>query len=114
MNPVALFLITFSIASLVAGELLLKHAMQSTVQNGYKHRTFIIFFGAGSAAMASYFFLTLGLLQKLDLSYLFPFQGLSVLFIGAAAAVFLREKLDARLILGSFLITAGVVLVSMS
>ena len=60
------------------------------------------------------FFLTLGLLRHFDLSYLYPFQGLSVIFISVAAAFLLREKLTVQLILGSLLITAGVVLVSIS
>ena len=59
------------------------------------------------------FFLTLGLLQRFDLSYLYPFQGLSVIFITILAAVVLK-KLSARLTIGALLITAGIVLVSMS
>jgi uncharacterized membrane protein len=66
------------------------------------------------AAMTVYFFLSLGLLQRFDLSYLYPFQGTSIIFISVAAAVLLREKLSLRLIVGSLLITAGVVLVSLS
>ena len=55
-----------------------------------------------------------GLLQRFDLSYLYPFQGLSVIFITILAAVVLKEKLSARLTIGALLITAGIVLVSMS
>ena len=114
MTPVALLLILSSIVGLVAGELLLKHAMQSTVARGFRQRTFIIFLLAGLAAMTIYFFLSLGLLQRFDLSYLYPFQGTSIIFISVAAAVLLREKLTPRLVIGSLLITAGVVLVSLS
>jgi uncharacterized membrane protein len=60
------------------------------------------------------FFLTLGLLQRFDLSYLYPFQGLSVIIISVMAAVMLKEKLTSQLIIGALLITAGIVLVSMS
>ena len=60
------------------------------------------------------FFITLGLLQRFDLSYLYPFQGLSVVIISVLAAVILREKLTARLFVGAALISAGVVLVSLS
>ena len=60
------------------------------------------------------FFLTLGLLQHFDLSYLYPFQGLSVIFISVAAAVVLREKLTLQLTIGALLISAGIVLVSLS
>ncbi|MBA2271988.1 MAG: EamA family transporter [Chthoniobacterales bacterium] len=114
MTPFALFLILTSIAGLVTGELLLKHAMQSTHAGGFRQRTFVLFLFGGVSAMAVYFFLTLGLLQQFDLSYLYPFQGLSVIFISIAAALLLREKLNLQLILGSVLITAGVVLVSVS
>ncbi len=114
MTPIALFLILTSLAAFVAGQLLLKHGMEATVAGGYRHRTFIIFVFAGTMAMAVSFFLTLGLLQKFDLSYLDPFQGLSVIFVSLTAMVFLREKLNLRLALGSLLIAAGLVLVSLS
>ena len=68
----------------------------------------------GVFLMTISFFLTLGLLQRFDLSYLYPFQGLSVIFITMLAAVVLKEKLSARLTIGALLITAGIVLVSMS
>ena len=114
MTPVALLLILISVAALVAGELLLKHAMQSTVAGGFRQRTFAVFLLAGVTAMGVYFLLTLGLLQRFDLSYVYPFQGLSVIFISIAAALLLREKLTVPLVVGSLLITAGVVLVSIS
>jgi uncharacterized membrane protein len=114
VTPFALTLILVAVASLVAGELLLKHAMESTVARGYRQRTFAFFLVAGVGAMAIYFFLTLGLLQRFDLSFLYPFEGLSLIFISIAAAVLLRERLTPKLILGSLLITAGVVLVSLS
>ena len=60
------------------------------------------------------FFITLGLLQRFDLSYLYPFQGLSIIIISLIAALILKEKLSWRLMIGVLLITAGVVLVSMS
>lgn len=114
MTPLPLFLVLLSVAALVSGELLLKHAMQSTVARGFRQRTFAGFLLGGVASMAVYFFLTLGLLQRFDLSYVYPFQGLSVIFISAAAALLLRERLSPRLIAGSLLVTAGVVLVSIS
>jgi uncharacterized membrane protein len=54
------------------------------------------------------------LLQRFDLSYLYPFQGLSVIFITLMAAVVLKEKLNMRLAIGALLISVGIVLVSMS
>ena len=114
MSPLVLLIILISLAAFVAGQILLKRAMESTVAAGFRQRTFAVFIVAGTAAMAVSYFLNLGLLQRLDLSYLYPFQGLSVLFITAAAALLLREKLTPPLIFGSLLITAGVVLVSIS
>ena len=113
MTPLALLLILISVCSLVAGELLLKHAMQAT-HGHFRPGAFAALLVTGLLAMAVYFLLTLGLLQRLDLSYVYPFQGLSVIFISVAAAVLLREQLSMKLIIGSVLITAGVVLVSMS
>ena len=68
----------------------------------------------GILLMTISFFLTLGLLQRFDLSYLYPFQGLSVIIISLIAAAVLKETLTWRLMIGAILITAGVVLVSMS
>ena len=114
MNAISLFLILTSLVGFVAGQLLLKRAMDTTGDRGFFHRTFIFLFVGGTGAMAVGFFLTLGLMQQFDLSYLYPFQGLTVIFISIAAAVLLREKLTLPLVLGSLLITAGVVLVSIS
>ncbi len=114
MTPFQLLLILISLATFVAGQLLLKRAMESTVARGFRQPTFLLFIVAGTASMAVSYFLNLGLLQHLDLSYLYPFQGLTVIFISAAAAVLLREKLTLKLIIGSVLITAGVVFVSLS
>ena len=114
MSLLIVLLIVVSLVAFVAGQILLKHAMESTVRGGYGQRTFAFFIVAGTATMAVSYFLNLGLLQRLELSYLYPFQGLSVIFISAAAAILLREKLTPQLIVGSVLITAGVVLVSIS
>jgi uncharacterized membrane protein len=114
VTPLALFLIFVSLAAFVAGQLLLKHAMQSTVDRGFGHSTFLLFITSGTAAMAVSFFLTLGLLQKFDLSYLDPFQGLALIIVSAAAVIFLHEKMTLRLTIGSLLIAAGLVLVSLS
>ncbi len=114
MTPFAFLLIVISLAAFVAGQLLLKHAMQSTVARGFRQPTFLFFIIAGTASMAVSFFLTLGLLQRFDLSYLDPFQGLSVIFVSILAVFFLKERLTLRLAIGSLLITAGLVLVSLS
>ncbi len=114
MTTISLLLILIALITFVIAQLLLKHAMESTVERGFGQRTFRINISLGTFFMAISFFLTLGLLQKFDLSYLYPFEGLTVIFIIVAAAVLLREKLSAKLIIGSLLISLGVVLVAVS
>lgn len=107
-------LILISLVAFVTGQLFLKHAMELSRALGLRHRNVVAKLGAGTFAMTISFFLTLGLLQRFDLSYLYPFQGLSVIFITIAAAIVLREKLTLPLIIGTLLISVGIVLVSLS
>ncbi len=107
MSILAFFFIVVSLLSFVLAQLILKRAMECNSR-------FVSLAATGIALMTVSFFLTLGLLQRFDLSYLYPFQGLSVIFITLLAAMVLKEKLSARLTLGALLITAGIVLVSMS
>ena len=86
MTVTSAVLIFFALVLFVAGQLLLKHAMESTL---YSTR-FTKFFATGLTAMTISFFITLGLLQQFDLSYLYPFQGLSVVIISILAAAILR------------------------
>ena len=114
MTPFSFTLIFVSLITFVAGQLLLKSAMESSTASGFRNRRFLTFFGSGIFLMTISFFLTLGLLQRFDLSYLYPFQGLSVIIITFAAAIALREKLTPQLIIGAALISAGIGLVSLS
>jgi drug/metabolite transporter (DMT)-like permease len=110
MTPTSALLIFVALILFIVGQLFLKHAME----NGLGSGRFAKFFAAGLAAMTVSFFITLGLLQHFDLSYLYPFQGLSVVIISLLAAAILREKLTPRLFLGAALISLGVILVSLS
>jgi uncharacterized membrane protein len=110
----AFFFIIVSLVTFVAAQLILKHAMESTTATGFRNGRFVSKVVGGVALMTISFFLTLGLLQRFDLSYLYPFQGLSVIFITLMAAVVLKEKVNARLAIGSLLISVGIVLVAMS
>jgi len=114
MSLLPFFFILTSLITFVAGQLFLKRAMESTLKNDGPRTRFIALLGGGIFLMTISFFLTLGLLQRFDLSYLYPFQGLSVIIITFAAAITLREKLSFQLIAGSVLITVGVVLVSLT
>jgi drug/metabolite transporter (DMT)-like permease len=111
------FLILLSLVTFVAGQLLLKLALNNFGEHAKgdpMRRRGAWIFAASIFSMAVSFFLTIGLLQKLDLSYLSPFQGLSVIIIAFSSAFFLKERLSAALIAGMLLITAGVILVSSS
>ena len=114
MSIVAFFFIVVSLLSFVVAQLLLKHAMETTKTTGFRNVRFMWGMIAGVILMTISFFLTLGLLQRFDLSYLYPFQGLSVIFITLMAAVVLKEKLNVRLAIGALLISVGIVLVSLS
>lgn len=105
-------LILVSLVSFVAGQVLLKMALNR--HGDGTGRPVAAIFAASIFSMAVSFFVSLGLLQVLDLSYLFPFQGLNVIITVFSSAVFLKERLSATLIVGVVLITAGVILVSAS
>jgi uncharacterized membrane protein len=110
----AFFFIVVSLVSFVAAQLILKRAMETSKTTGFRNTRFIWRVTCGIVLMTISFFLTLGLLQRFDLSYLYPFQGLSVIFITLMAAIVLKEKLNARLAIGALLISIGIVLVSLS
>jgi uncharacterized membrane protein len=114
MTFLAFFFIIVSLLSFVVAQLILKHAMEATTMTGFRNTQFIWRVTGGIILMTISFFLTLGLLQRFDLSYLYPFQGLSVIFITLMAAVVLKEKLNIRLAIGALLISVGIVLVSLS
>jgi len=110
----AFFFIVASLLSFVVAQIVLKRAMEFSARNGFRNSRFISLAIAGIFLMTISFFLTLGLLQRFDLSYLYPFQGLSVIMITVMAAIMLKEKLSLQLTVGSLLISAGIVLVSLS
>jgi len=110
----AFFFILISLVSFVWAQFVLKRAMEATQKSGFRDLRFISRAAGGIALMTLSFFLTLGLLQRFDLSYLYPFQGLSVIIISLMAAVMLKDKLTLQLTIGALLISAGIVLVSLS
>ncbi len=114
MTFFSFFFILASLLSFVWAQVLLKRVMEATQKSGFRDLRFISRAAGGIALMTLSFFLTLGLLQRFDLSYLYPFQGLSVIIISLMAAVMLKEKLTLQLTIGALLISAGIVLVSLS
>jgi bacterial/archaeal transporter family protein len=70
--------------------------------------------GTFIAMMTLWFLMWLGFLQKMPLSQVLPWEGLSPVLLVLGAAVFLREKITGAAWIGVALISAGVVLVSLS
>ena len=114
MTTISLVLVLTALIAFVAGQLLLKKAMDAANLSGFKSMKFLWPFAAGIFLLTVQFFLNLGLLQRYDLSFIYPFQGLSVIIISIAAAIVLREKLTLQLVTGSLLISVGIVLVSLT
>jgi multidrug transporter EmrE-like cation transporter len=115
MTTIALVIVLIALIAHTAGQIVLKHAMASSHgPAGFRSRAVVIPFAAGIALMTVQFFLNLGLLQRYDLSLIYPFQGLAVIIITCVAGITLREKLTLPLIIGSVLITIGVAMVSMT
>ena len=92
----------------------LNAAMNQTHGKPVRMARFLPVFGAGIGVMALGFFLWLALMRKFDLSFLYPLQGLDRIVLVFAASVFLRERMSLKLWAGVLMISAGILLVSMS
>jgi multidrug transporter EmrE-like cation transporter len=116
VTAIALVIVLVALVAHTAGQIFLKHAMASSnnTETGFRSRAVAIPFAIGIALMTTQFFLILGLLQRYDLSFIYPFQGLGVIIITLTAGITLREKLSLQLVIGSLLISVGVVLVSLT
>jgi multidrug transporter EmrE-like cation transporter len=115
MTTIALVIVLVALVAHTAGQIFLKHAMAAlNGETGFRSRVVAIPFAIGIALMTMQFFLILGLLQRYDLSFVYPFQGLGVIIITLTAGITLREKLSLQLVIGSVLISVGVMLVSMT
>src|SRR6266568_6825328 len=100
MSLWSVVLILLWLISFVAGQLFFKRAMELLSAAGFRNRRTVSVLATGIFSMTVSFFLNLGLLQRFDLSYLYPFQGLSVIIISLMAAVVLKEKLTMQLTIG--------------
>jgi len=113
-TAIAIVIFTIEVIATVTGQLLLKRAMEASRTTGFSNPRVLRLFVGGVVSLTISFFLTIGLLQHFDLSFFYPIQGSTVVIITLAATLFLREKLSAQLVVGSLLISAGIVLVSLS
>src|SRR5437016_13355594 len=77
----SLVLILVWLGAFVAGQLFFKRAMESSRVAGFQNRQTISILSAGILLTTVSFFLTLGLLLRFDLSYLYRFQCFSVILI---------------------------------
>ncbi len=109
MNLTALLLILIAHASNVTGQIILKTALLATGRAERVSR-----FGLAIAGMTLSFFMTLGLLQRFDLSFLYPFQASGLIMMAIGTRIFLGEKLSRRNLAAMAVIVAGVALVSTS
>lgn len=114
MSGAEALLILVSLTGLVGGQLLLKVAMRETNRNPVRKGRVAAFFAGGILAMTVWFMLWLGLMQTMDLSHLFPFEGLASILLSVAACVILKERASLRMWAAIGLIAAGVVLVGFS
>ncbi len=99
---------------LVTGQLLTKHAMNATNLSPTPWPRVIRRLSLGIIVLTGWFFIWAGLLQKKDLSYIFPFEGISPVLIVLGASAFLKEKPTAKSWIGIGLISLGVALVAAS
>ena len=109
-----LMLILVSQVALVAGQIFLKHGMNKTNEVRKPRAAIAGNLAAGIVLLTVWFFLWLGLFQKLAISYVYPFEGLSPLLLVIGACLILKERLTVRAWMGVALIAAGTVVVGMS
>jgi uncharacterized membrane protein len=115
VTVIALVIVLTALVAHTSGQVFLKKAMATSESTGgFRSSRFFVPFAIGIGLMTTQFFLILGLLQRYDLSFIYPFQGLGVIIVTIAAWIALREKLSVQIIVGSLLISLGVALVSMT
>lgn len=114
MTAAAVVVCVFCQFLLVAGQLLLKHAMNAVNLAPRPWRRVGWNFAGGVGMLSLWFFLWLGLLHDWELSRLFPFEGLNPALLVLGAWFFLKERVPPAGWAGIVLISAGVALVSAS
>jgi len=107
MTLIQLGLVVLAQVAQVAGQILLKQGMTRTV--GRVSRV-----AAGTAMLTFWFLAWLKLLQDLDLSYIYPFEGLSLVLLVFASKIFLGEQMRGSAWIGVGLMTAGMILVGLN
>jgi undecaprenyl phosphate-alpha-L-ara4N flippase subunit ArnE len=112
VNPLYFLLLVVSNGSSIAGQVFFKRGMGDAVEMpGWKRASWV---GTGIASKALSFFCWVLLLSRFELSYIYPFEALDPIFVALAAALFLKERLNFRLLLGISIISAGIAIVSIT
>jgi uncharacterized membrane protein len=114
MTTLTLFLVLLAQVTLVAGQIFLKHGMNATNLAEKPVGRIAGNLAAGIGMLTLWFLVWLGLLQKLDLSFVYPFEGMSPVLLVIAAWLILKEKLSLRSWVGVLLIAIGTALVAVS
>jgi drug/metabolite transporter (DMT)-like permease len=110
MTALTISLCLFCQVLVVAGNLLLKHAMAGIEDQQRSRLQTGLWLFAGIALFSLWFFLWLNLLGKYELSQLYAFEGIAPVFVMASAWLFLGEKVPLRGWIGVSLIGAGLML----
>ena len=111
MNTLTLTLCVVCQLFMIGGQLCLKRAMSPgarSLAKAQRARRFAL----GIACLSVWFFLWLGVLQRLDLSRAFPFEGLNPALMAIGAWLVLKERLPAKAWVGIGLVCAGIVVVA--
>jgi len=107
MTLLQLGLVLIAQVAQVAGQVLLKQGM--TRADGRVFRV-----AAGTGMLTFWFLAWLKLLQGLDISYLYPFEGLSMVLLVFASSSLFGERTRGSTWIGVALISAGMVVVGLS
>ena len=113
MSVLPLVLVITSQVAQVGGQVMLKKGMAPST-SGSPPRAVAFYLAAGVALLTVWFLLWMNLHEKMELSYLFPFQGMSPVLLVAAAAFLLKERTNWRTWAGIALISLGTVLVAIT
>jgi drug/metabolite transporter (DMT)-like permease len=97
---------------IVAGNLVLKHAMNGTSDSRQSASRIALWLAGGIVLLGLWFFVWLGLLSKAELSQLYAFEGLAPVLLMLSAWFVLGEKVSPRGWAGVVLIGAGLALVA--
>ena len=118
IRPAAIALILLSVGLNAAAQLFLRSAMRSGLPIGLSPVATLLGIGlrpgilAGLACYALSLLLWIYVLSKADASFAYPFLGLGFAIVALAGYFLLGEPLSPRKIIGTLIITAGVIVLA--